>query len=324
MGAESSLAPSDSELVGRLADKDDAALRLLHRRYAALVFTVASRIVDGAAAEEVVQDVFMTLWRKPASFDPGKGALATWLRRLARNAALNVRRRDGGAARDEGDPEAQVDASLPADEALWNAHRRSVLRAAVDALPAMQREALSLAYFDELTQEQVAAALQVPVGTTKTRIRLGLRRLATLVAAAVGLTLLYLGWRRTAREAAKTEEALVMVTSSDVVPLRLAAAPGIDPTAHATFRARKGGTLAVMTASHLPPLGAGERYAIWARRGDTWQRLGRLDRREDGGWLTVLAPIDEATSLDALEIGKEPAAGGPRGLVVVTWSAPAR
>ncbi len=320
MAAQSSPAPSDTELASRLAGADAAALRLLHRRYAALVFTVASRIVDAGAAEEVVQDVFMTLWRKPSSFDPERGALATWLRQVARNAALNVRRRRTGASVDEAD--ARVDEALPADEALWEAHRRSVLRAAVDALPAVQRDALSLAYFDDLTQEQVAAALKVPLGTTKTRIRLGLRKLATLVAAAVALTLVYLGWRRSAREAAKTEEALVMVTASDVVPLRLAAAPGIDPAAHATFRARSGSTLAVMTASHLPPLGAGERYAVWARREGAWQRLGTLDRREDGRWLTVLTSVDDATSIDALEIGKEPRADASvRGSAVVTWSA---
>ena len=312
--------PSDRELVTRLAGRDEEALRLLHRRYASLVFTVASRVVDAPAAEEVVQDVFMTIWRKPESYDPEKGALASWLRRVARNAALNVRRRDSGAAREDAGAELQVDDALPADEALWSAHRRSVLRAAVDALPAAQRDALSLAYFDELTQEQVAAALRIPVGTTKTRIRLGLRRLATLVAAAVGMALLYFGWRRAARDAAKNEAALVMVTSSDVVPIRLEAVPGVDPAAHATFRARKGVTLAVMTASHLPAINADQRYAIWARHGDSWLRLGALEMREDGGALTVLSPVDPA--IDELQISRESTADSTsRGDAVVAWSA---
>ncbi|HEX4627655.1 MAG TPA: sigma factor, partial [Gemmatimonadales bacterium] len=80
----------DAELVARLGRGDERALRDLHRRYASLVFTVAARTVDAAGAEEVVQDVFMTLWRKPETFDPTRGALKTWLCQVTRRRALNL------------------------------------------------------------------------------------------------------------------------------------------------------------------------------------------------------------------------------------------
>src|SRR4051794_11532198 len=94
---------ADDELLARLVGGDESALRALHRRHAALVFTVAARFVDPSAAEEVVQDVFMTLWRKHDHFDPKRGALATWLRQLARHAALNVLRRQRRAAKETDD-----------------------------------------------------------------------------------------------------------------------------------------------------------------------------------------------------------------------------
>ncbi|HTB72747.1 MAG TPA: sigma-70 family RNA polymerase sigma factor, partial [Polyangiaceae bacterium] len=183
---------ADSELVARIGRGDERALRTLHRRYASLVFTVASRVVDAAAAEEIVQDVFMTLWRKHETFDPARGTLKAWLGQIARRRALNVlRSRRRGAATGDGVEEI-ADEALEPDEALWTAHRQSALHAAIDALPDAQRRALSLAYFDELTQEQVAAALRVPLGTTKTRIRSAMRRIAPVVAAllSVGLVIL--------------------------------------------------------------------------------------------------------------------------------------
>jgi RNA polymerase sigma-70 factor (ECF subfamily) len=318
---------TDGELVVRLGDGDEEALRALHRRYAALVFTVAARVVDPAAAEEVVQDVFLTLWRKHATFDPSRGPLKPWLCRMTRHRAMNLarnRRRTPQASDAPFDVVAGdiADDALEPDEALWHAHRRSALRAAIDALPHEQRRALSLAYFDELTQEQIAAALHVPLGTTKTRIRLALRRLAPALAALVGLGLVVLVWRRRELEMTREEQALAMVTSSDVVVLHLRAAPGAPPATHANYRTRPGSGVSVLTASHLPVLPAGEHYVAWVHRAAGWSALGPLIVRPDGGSLLVAEGADLGADPDGVTITRERDPGAaPRGSPVAVWYA---
>jgi RNA polymerase sigma-70 factor (ECF subfamily) len=314
---------TDPELVERVGQGDARALRTLHRRYASLVFTVATRVVDPARAEEVVQDVFMTLWRKHEAFDPARGALKPWLCQVARRRALNMRRRAGDEEVAAEGVDEIADEGLEPDEAVWRAHRQSALHAAVDALPEAQRRALSLAYFDELTQEQVAAVLRVPLGTTKTRIRLAMRRLAPAIALLLGAGLILVLWRRkelvTEREA-REERALVMVTSSDVVALHLGAAADVPPEAHANYRARPGGTIAVLTASHLPPLPAGQRYVGWIRQGPVWRSIGELEVRPDGGALLLVEDAALAQRADAVEITREATAGAsPQGPPVVRW-----
>jgi RNA polymerase sigma factor (sigma-70 family) len=318
---------TDPELVTRLGRGDEFALRALHRRYASLVFTVAARVVDASAAEEVVQDVFMTLWRKHETFDPARGAFKAWLCQVTRRRALNALRSRGRGVKesDEGAEEI-ADEALEPDEAMWRAHRQAALHAAVDALPDAQRRALSLAYFDELTQEQVAAVLRVPLGTAKTRIRLAMRRIAPGIAVLAGAGLVLLLWRRkdlaAAREA-REDRALTMVTSSDVVALHLGAAAGIPPETHGSYRARPGGTVAVLTASHLPPLPAGKHYVGWVRHDAVWFSLGDLEVRPDGGSLLLAEDAALGTGADEVEITRESIAGSsPLGAPVVVWPAP--
>ena len=168
--AQASVHEPDEELIARLGRGDEDALRSLHHRYAALVFTVAARLVDGTTAEEVVQDVFVTLWRKHETFDAGRGTFKSWIIQIARRRALNELRRKHGRGQHSDEALAQLsDDAVEPDEASWLAHRRTVIQAAVDALPEAQRQALSLAFFDELTHEQIASVLHTPVGTTKTR-----------------------------------------------------------------------------------------------------------------------------------------------------------
>ncbi len=318
---------ADPELVARLGRGDERALRTLHRRYASLVFTVAVRFVDAAGAEEIVQDVFMTLWRKHETFDPARGALKAWLCQVTRRRALNLLRSRGrGAKASDEAVEEIADEALEPDEALWKAHRQSALHAAVDALPESQRRALSLAYFDELTQEQVAAVLRVPLGTTKTRIRLAMRRLAPALAVLAGAGLILVLWRRkelvTAREV-REERALAMVTSSDVVVLHLVAATGVPPETHANYRARPGGMVAVLTASHLSPLPTGEHYVGWVRHDAVWRSLGRLEVRPDGGSLLVAEDPALEPGAEEVEITRESTVGpSPQGAPVVVWPPP--
>src|SRR5262249_6590719 len=125
------------------------------------------------------------------------------------------------------------------DEEACRAHRLHAVRAAVDALPAPQREALSLAFLEDLTHEQVAAFLNVPLGTTKSRIRAGIKSLRTRLAPLIAAGLL-VGWlivavpHEVVQRAAlhRQDRALRLVTNSDVVPRRLGPAPGVKPAAH--------------------------------------------------------------------------------------------
>jgi len=151
---------------------------------------------DRARAEDVVQDVFLRLWRRPEAYDPDRAPLATYLRLMARSRALDLWRE--GEARDR--VRRRVEAasgaqSAPApevpDAAALRAAEREGIAAALRALPADQREAVALAYWCGLTAEEISHRSGVPLGTVKSRIRLGLHKLRrTLLASPATRTLL--------------------------------------------------------------------------------------------------------------------------------------
>jgi len=258
MGADT----SDEELMRQLAEGQQEALGPLHARYASSIHGVAARSFDRATAEEISQEAFLAVWRRAASFDPTRGTFRAWVLQITRSSVLNEVRRRSRRPRaatqinvSEGDH--VRDPGLDPAEAAWREHRRDVVRAAVAALPPPQREALSLAFLEDLTHEQVAAFLDLPLGTTKSRIRSGLKalsgRLAPLVALGVMLAglLTFAGLREHAHQAALRRQgrALVLVTNSEVVPRRLGPAPGVNPQAHGNYRSRPGVDLAVLTLS---------------------------------------------------------------------------
>ncbi|HEU5430571.1 MAG TPA: sigma-70 family RNA polymerase sigma factor, partial [Thermomicrobiales bacterium] len=168
--------------MAQLAAGDELALTPLHDRYAGLVFRVVAHSLDRYVAEEITQDVFLTIWRKAGAYDPDRGEVRPWLLRIAQTRTLNELRRRGRRPRcvpDADEPRLAAtpdDAPLPEDE-VWRDERRAAVAAAVGALPSPQRRALSLAYFEDLTQQQVAVRLDVPLGTAKTHIRAGKQRL---------------------------------------------------------------------------------------------------------------------------------------------------
>jgi RNA polymerase sigma-70 factor (ECF subfamily) len=315
---------ADDVLVARLAQRDQGALRELHRRYAALVFSVATRFVGTPAAEEVVQDVFITLWDKHASFDPARGPFRPWLVQVTRRRAMNALRT--AKARElpceEAVDDLASDAILP-DESQWRSHRQVVIRAAVDALPEAQRQALSLAFFDELSHEQIARVLGTPIGTAKTRIRLAMKRLAPVLLAALAAATIVVLFRQREEVIARNEDALKMITASDVVPLRLAPTPQAPPEAHGNYRSRPGARVAVLTTSHLPAPGARETYVAWAGGAGGWQRLGPVVIEGDGRSLLVTTIGARASAPDELVVTREtdPASKEPRGPIVLRWVA---
>jgi RNA polymerase sigma-70 factor (ECF subfamily) len=131
---------------------------------------------DGTA-EDVVQDVMLTVWRRAHTYDPAKAGAATWLFTVARNRRIDLIRRERRPALDADDPTWTPVADPPADDALDARRLEARLRAALSALPADQARALRLSFRGDLSHGAIAAALGVPLGTVKSRIRLAMRRL---------------------------------------------------------------------------------------------------------------------------------------------------
>jgi RNA polymerase sigma factor (sigma-70 family) len=171
----------DDQLVELVAQKDAGALEALYERYGRAAYSLARRILtDGTLAQDVVQEVFLSLWRDARRFDAGRGTVATYLLSMTHHRAVDVVRREENLRRwrtsEEGlelepDPRARVEEEVEASE------RRTEVRAALAELPAAQREALLLAYFGGYTQREVAALVGVPLGTVKTRMAAGMRKM---------------------------------------------------------------------------------------------------------------------------------------------------
>ncbi len=171
---------TDEQLLARIRTGDPGALGTLYDAYGRTVFAVIYRMLASPeAAEEVTQDVFHSVWRRARDYDRGRGAFRTWLLAIARNAAIDWRRTrgkrllrevelDAAAAIPEGSSvEGQVMASLRAQR----------IREAVRGLPSEQRDVLALAYWGGLTQSEIADRTGTPLGTVKSRVRLGMEKL---------------------------------------------------------------------------------------------------------------------------------------------------
>ena len=168
---------NDAEIVAQLRQGDKGALVRLYDEYAGLVYGVARRILrDAAAAEDVVQEVFLQLWRKPGSFDEQRGRLAPWLAVVARHKALDVLRKlKFQVDVDAGDDERPLpELAAPESTSVHSFADADKAKKLMAQLPAEQKQALELAYLDGLTHAEIAARTKEPLGTVKSRIRLGL------------------------------------------------------------------------------------------------------------------------------------------------------
>ena len=171
-----------------LAAGDLSALEAIYDRYGALVFSVGLRVLlDRQLAEDVTQEVFLRLWRRPWAYNPDRGRFVSWLMSVSRNRAIDERRRLTRRAgveerHDETLPELPDLGRFmdPLTEALL-ADQRHEVRTALDLLPVAQREVLELAYFAGLTQTEIAARTGEALGTVKTRVRLGMQKLRALL-----------------------------------------------------------------------------------------------------------------------------------------------
>ncbi|HEX9305013.1 MAG TPA: sigma-70 family RNA polymerase sigma factor [Thermoanaerobaculia bacterium] len=172
---------SDRVLVAAMEARDADALARLYDRHAARLLGVAHRILgETGEAEEVVQEVFLYAWRASSSFDPLRGSVLAWLIIATRSRAidrLRTRRPMASGAADGRDPLAHAPARDDVEAGSAAREWETICRAAIGDLPADQRRALELAYFDGLTHQEIAGRTATPLGTVKTRIRLGLMKL---------------------------------------------------------------------------------------------------------------------------------------------------
>ena len=181
------VADDDLSAVALMARQEASGLEALYDRYSTAVYSLALRIVrDTSDAEDVAQEVFAQAWTQAARYDTARGAVAAWLLMMARSRALDRLRRRRAALKpgpgddalaDIPDPAPSVETTVAADEQARTA------RAALAGLPATERAALELAYFEGLTHVEIAARTATPLGTVKTRIRMALRRVRETMAA---------------------------------------------------------------------------------------------------------------------------------------------
>ncbi len=171
---------SEDELLVAVSRGDEAAFSLLYDRLAGLVYGVVRKVVrDPAQSEEVAQEVFVEAWRTAARFDPERGGARTWLLTMAHRRAID-RVRSEQASRDRTERVGHRDQSRAFDEvseAVEIRFEHQQVRAALDQLTDLQREAVELAYYGGHTYREVAELLDTPLGTVKTRLRDGLIRL---------------------------------------------------------------------------------------------------------------------------------------------------
>ena len=164
--------PNDFALLSAIRSGDEKAMGELYDRYSGIVYAVALRVLgDAGAAEDVLQEVFMQLWRNPGLFDSSRGSLAPWLSVITRNRAIDqIRKRRPETDVDDVVVSVEPDLVGEAERAMAMTKVRTVL----SGMPAAQRTALEMAYFEGLTHTEISEKTGEPLGTIKTRIRSGL------------------------------------------------------------------------------------------------------------------------------------------------------
>jgi RNA polymerase sigma-70 factor (ECF subfamily) len=182
---------TDLELLAQISKQDREALATLYDRYGRRVFALAVRILnDPVGSEEVTQDVFMSVWRRGASYTSKKGKFTTWMFSIAHNRTIDeLRKRRRDRSRENDDIEDHYDLKSsdisPADAAVAQSEYAKV-KAAMDKLPEEQKSVVELSYFKGLTQTEIATKSGQSLGTGKTRMRLALKKLRVALSAEMG------------------------------------------------------------------------------------------------------------------------------------------
>lgn len=172
---------TDEELMVRIVRGDAAAFDLIYERHADAAFSLAYRICGArTAAEEVVQDAFLSLWRNGGHYRPGRGSVRNWILGIVHNRSIDSLRRsvrhESRRAGDEGLAE-RLEADERTDEEAGRREQAGEMRELLEDLPVEQRRVIELAYFGGFTHTEIAEMLRIPIGTVKGRMRLGLDKL---------------------------------------------------------------------------------------------------------------------------------------------------
>lgn len=179
--ARATQASEDRRLVARVREGDAAALESLYDRYGSAAYGLARRVLaDPTLAQDVVQEVFLVVWRDHGRYDETRGPFAGWLLAVVHHKAVDLVRREETLRRRHTAAELlelHETAAGAVDDEVWTGLRGERVRAALGGLPAPQREALTLAYYGGYTQREIASLTDTPLGTVKTRMLAGMRRL---------------------------------------------------------------------------------------------------------------------------------------------------
>lgn len=175
----------DAAVLAGVQNGESWAMAVLYDRYARLVFSLALHVLkDHTAAEEVVQEVFVKVWRRAGDYSADRGKLSAWIGGIAHHHAIDElrRRRVRPSATEDEDAVANVvdDGPVPFERAVQSIEHDQIVQA-LECIPADQRRPIELAYFEGLTQQEISEELKQPLGTIKTRMRLGMQKLKTLL-----------------------------------------------------------------------------------------------------------------------------------------------
>jgi RNA polymerase sigma-70 factor (ECF subfamily) len=184
------LSADDQVLIRAISEGDSQALEVLYDRYSAIVYRLALRMLKNRElSEEIVQEVFWRVWRRSASFACERGRVAQWMFGIAHNLCIDeirrMRVRPSPVYEDVEHPLIRqlVDEQVDVPRSAWMSERRRFIDDALRHLPNAQRQVIELAYFGGLSHQEIATRLDRPLGTIKTRVRLGLQKLNGLLAA---------------------------------------------------------------------------------------------------------------------------------------------
>jgi RNA polymerase sigma factor (sigma-70 family) len=176
-------ASGDADVMRRIRAGDRSAIDDLYERFRRPAFALARRILaDDVLAEDVLQEVFLSVWRDPAAFDRGRGTVSSWLLAVVHHKAVDAVRREESQRRRQARAEEEMVLDAPTatrdvEDDAWARVVADQVRTAMGVLSDTQREALTLAYYGGYTQREVAALTGAPLGTVKTRMLAGMRRL---------------------------------------------------------------------------------------------------------------------------------------------------
>jgi len=179
---------NDKQLIAAICKGEETAIEALYERYHRYAYTLAYRILrDPGASEDIVQDTFLSIWRKASSYQAQNGSVQSWIQAIVRHRAIDKIR--ASAHRDyqwtplQDDNEQDPPSEQPdVWEQAWQSEQHRIIREVMEQIPSEQRTVIELAYFGGLTHAEISEQLEIPLGTVKGRMRLGLQKMKTLLA----------------------------------------------------------------------------------------------------------------------------------------------